>query len=90
MMQITCLDGTVLHVPDDDRLAEYLPGVSTDEVFYDSSKIPAASEKYITFRPPVPDPNAVRPSSDYNNCESCGQPPDAQEKLDTLRSILRD
>jgi hypothetical protein len=54
VMQITCFDGTVLQFPDDDRLGEYLGGVSVNEIFQDSSKIPAASERYITFRPPPP------------------------------------
>lgn len=52
-MQITCFDGTILEIPDDNRVEEYLGGVSINEIFVDSSRIPRASRKYIVSRPPL-------------------------------------
>lgn len=52
-MMITCFDGTVLQIPDDNRVEEYLGGVSINEIYADSSRIPRASRKYIISRPPL-------------------------------------
>lgn len=51
MMRITCYDGTILELPDDNVAVHELGSVNA--IYAESDKIPAACRKYIIYRPPL-------------------------------------
>lgn len=53
-IQITCYDGTVIQIPDDNRVTEHLGGRTIEEIYTDSRRLPAECEKFVVFRPPPP------------------------------------
>lgn len=50
-MQLTCYDGTVLEIADDNKAIHQL-GATWHEIYTDSSKLSREAKRFITYRPP--------------------------------------